>query len=221
MAVQSISDELDIQASVIGRPVVLEIVEERRPVGWDAMDFEVAKRKRKRMVDADERGWAVSKFGNEPPAESAARPVLARAGRRRNFFGSLRPRRRVNAQSFQAAGGSLCAEVVDAEVAFEMRHHRSCFGEFIDDGGKDVGGGGAGGGELRFHRVDQGHQLLHLRHDPALFGERHSSPSSSFSCLTTSATKSCEVSVGFVADEAGIPVARSARCCAPGQARAG
>ena len=43
--------------------------------------------------------------------------------------------------------------------------------EFGDEGGEEVRGGGAGGGELRFQRVHQGHQLLHFGHDPALFGE--------------------------------------------------
>ena len=45
-------------------------------------------------------------------------------------------------------------------------------GEFGDVGGEKVRGGGAGGGELRFQRVHQRHQLLHFGHDPALFGER-------------------------------------------------
>ena len=44
-------------------------------------------------------------------------------------------------------------------------------GEFGDEGREEVGGGGAGGGELRFQRVHQGHQLIHFGHDPALFGE--------------------------------------------------
>jgi hypothetical protein len=44
-------------------------------------------------------------------------------------------------------------------------------GEFGDEGGEEVRGGRAGGGELRFQRVDQGHQLLHFGHDALLFGE--------------------------------------------------
>lgn len=43
--------------------------------------------------------------------------------------------------------------------------------EFGDEGGEEVRGGGAGGGELLLQRVHQGHQLLHFGHDPALFGE--------------------------------------------------
>ena len=44
-------------------------------------------------------------------------------------------------------------------------------GEFGDEGGEEVRGGGAGGGELRFQRVHQGHQLLHFGHDSAWFGQ--------------------------------------------------
>lgn len=44
-------------------------------------------------------------------------------------------------------------------------------GEFGNEGGEKVGGGGAGGGELRFQRVYQCHQLLYFCHDQALFGE--------------------------------------------------
>ena len=43
----------------------------------------------------------------------------------------------------------------------EFRYH--CFGQ--------LRGSGAGGGELRFQLVHQGHQLIDFGHDPALFGE--------------------------------------------------
>ena len=38
------------------------------------------------------------------------------------------------------------------------------YGEFGDEGGKEERGGGAGGGELRFQRVHQRHQLIHFGH---------------------------------------------------------
>lgn len=43
--------------------------------------------------------------------------------------------------------------------------------EFGDEGREEVGGGGAGGGNLRFQGVHQGHHLLHFGKDPALLGE--------------------------------------------------
>ena len=49
---------------------------------------------------------------------------------------------------------------------------RSVGSQVRHEGGEEVGGGGAGGGELRFQRVHQGHQLLHFGRSPALFGER-------------------------------------------------
>lgn len=45
-------------------------------------------------------------------------------------------------------------------------------GELGDEGVEEVRGGGAGGGELSFQRVHQGHQLVHLRHNPLLLGKR-------------------------------------------------
>jgi hypothetical protein len=43
-------------------------------------------------------------------------------------------------------------------------------GEFYDEGFEEVLGGGAGGGELHFQLVHQGHQLIHFGHDAALLG---------------------------------------------------
>ena len=45
-------------------------------------------------------------------------------------------------------------------------------GRQVGDGGlEELGGGGAGGGELGFQGVHRGHQFIHFRHDPALLGE--------------------------------------------------
>jgi hypothetical protein len=43
--------------------------------------------------------------------------------------------------------------------------------EFGNEGEEEVRCGGAEGGELRFQRVRQGHQLIHFGHDRALFGK--------------------------------------------------
>lgn len=42
--------------------------------------------------------------------------------------------------------------------------------QFRDEGGEEFLPSGAGGGELLLQRVNQGHQLLHFGHDPALIG---------------------------------------------------
>ena len=43
-------------------------------------------------------------------------------------------------------------------------------GEFDDGGFEEFRGGVAGGSELGFQRVDQGHQFVHFRDDSALLG---------------------------------------------------
>ena len=137
IATQPIADEIDIRVIAVGRPMALEVVEKRGPVGWNQVDFEVAQRKRKRMVDADKRGRTVPKFGNEPFGEAAARPVLPRTGRRLDFRRRLRGSRRVKTQALQATRGRFRAGVVDAKVAVELRHKRSRDGGFGDEGGKE------------------------------------------------------------------------------------
>lgn len=44
-------------------------------------------------------------------------------------------------------------------------------GQLGHGGREEVPGGVAGGSELRLKLVDEGHQLVHLGHDPALFGD--------------------------------------------------
>ena len=45
------------------------------------------------------------------------------------------------------------------------------FGEFVDEGVEEVGGGGAGGGDLFFQFVYQSHQLIDFGDDTLLLGE--------------------------------------------------
>jgi hypothetical protein len=47
--------EIDIGVVLVGRPVPLEIVEERRPVGKQPMHLEITQREGKAVVDADQR----------------------------------------------------------------------------------------------------------------------------------------------------------------------
>ena len=56
VAHETIADEIDIGVVIVGRPVALEIVEERGPVRLESMHLEIAQRKRKAVVDADQRG---------------------------------------------------------------------------------------------------------------------------------------------------------------------
>ena len=64
-------------------------------------------------------------------------------------------------------------EELALRVALWSRDVRGGAGEreFGHEGGEKVRGSGAGGGEPRFQRVFQGHQLVHLEQDPAFLGE--------------------------------------------------
>ena len=58
-----------------------------------------------------------------------------------------------------------------ALYGYTARHRSRFSSEFGDEGFEEVRGGGARGGELRFQFGNQGHQLAHFGHDPALFCE--------------------------------------------------
>src|SRR5262249_6682251 len=53
VAHDALADEIDIGVVVVGRPMVLEIVEEGGPIELEAMRLEIAQRKGKAVVDAD------------------------------------------------------------------------------------------------------------------------------------------------------------------------
>jgi hypothetical protein len=57
------ADEFDSHRIAICGPVVMKVFEKCRPDVRDAMNLEVAKRKGKSMVYADEDGWVGMEFG--------------------------------------------------------------------------------------------------------------------------------------------------------------
>ena len=52
---KTITHEIDIGVRAIGGPMPLKVFEERRPVGRQPMRLEVAQRKRKPVIDANDR----------------------------------------------------------------------------------------------------------------------------------------------------------------------
>lgn len=116
------ADGIDGEVVVICWPVVLEVVEEGRPVVGQTVGIEVADGEREGVVDADEGRGAIEKFGGEPMGEAAAGPVFARAWGWRDFDWGRGWRCGVELQSGEAVCWGLCAGVVDAEVAGELRH---------------------------------------------------------------------------------------------------
>ena len=53
IAVEAITDKIDIGVVIIGGPVLLKVIEEGRPIRQQVISFEIPQRKRKGMVDAD------------------------------------------------------------------------------------------------------------------------------------------------------------------------
>lgn len=97
------ADEVDGDVVVICWPVVVEVVEERRPVVGQTVGFEVAEGEGEGVVDADE-GWgAMEECGGEPFGEAASGPVFAGAWGWRDFDWGRRGRSGVEPQSGETA----------------------------------------------------------------------------------------------------------------------
>ena len=73
---------------------------------------------------------------------------------------------------FLLASGELfeAGFVVETRL-LSVRHRSGLHRQFRDDGFHKGSASRAGGGELGFQLVHQGHQLIHFGHNPALFGE--------------------------------------------------
>jgi hypothetical protein len=55
VAMQTIADEVDVNVVAVGWPVALEVVEKGRPLWRNPVCLEIPNRKRKGVIDADER----------------------------------------------------------------------------------------------------------------------------------------------------------------------
>ena len=98
---RALTYEINVGVILVGRPMALEIVEEGRPVGLQAMHLEVAQRKRKAVVDADQRGRVLGQLVYQPFGDTASRPVFLRGWRRQNL-----DRRYIAARPDRLAGPS-------------------------------------------------------------------------------------------------------------------
>ena len=116
------ADGVDGDVVVICWPVVLEVVEEGRPVVGQTVGFEVAEGEGEGVVDADEGRGAMEEFGGEPFGEAASGPVFAWAWGWLDFEWGRRGSCGEEPQSGETASRGLSAGVVDAEVAGELGH---------------------------------------------------------------------------------------------------
>jgi hypothetical protein len=88
---------------------------------------------------------------------------------RRNRLLSIEFGNRV--KTWRVSFGDRFGDAMSDECPYRIRQRSAPSGEVGDDGVEQVCAGGAGGSELHFQLVDDGHQLIHFGHDPALFGE--------------------------------------------------
>lgn len=68
----ALAHEIDIGVIVVGRPMTLEIIEKGRPIGLEAMRLEIAQRKRKAMIDADQGRRVLGEPLHQPFRDAAA-----------------------------------------------------------------------------------------------------------------------------------------------------
>src|SRR5665213_281928 len=78
--------EVDVDVRFVGRPVLLEVEQEARPVPWEAVAVEILNGERESVVDTDDGRSLVTKLVAEPFGETTASPVPAWAGRRLNLY---------------------------------------------------------------------------------------------------------------------------------------
>lgn len=106
----------------VGGPVPLKVLEKRGPVGRQAMYLEVAQRKGKPVIDANDRRNVLREPLGQPVRNAASRPVLARAGRRRHLGRRGLADGALDAQALETGLGRLGAGIVYADVAGKRGH---------------------------------------------------------------------------------------------------
>ena len=103
--------EVDVGVRFVGRPVLLEIEQEVRPVSGKTVAVEVFEGKREPVVDADDgqcvlREFLAELFGKTPPS-----PVPAKARRRLNLLRRAGTLGNVNHEPVQPDSGACAPEL--------------------------------------------------------------------------------------------------------------
>jgi len=129
IAAEAVSDKIHIGVVLVGRPMKLEIVKERRPVRFEVVGFEIAEGERKAMVDAGQRRGILGQSFNQPfgdvlPAPIFSRRLCSRGLRRQHFDWRCVVLGQVYAQALQVRGRCLCSGIVDPDVSRENHFRR-------------------------------------------------------------------------------------------------
>jgi len=125
VAANSISHKLNVDVVLIGRPMYAEVVQESFPSTWKAVLLEIGARKRKRVVDAHQRGRLSAERRAQPFGQSPASPVPSWAWWWRHLHGRLRPAGDIGAQPLKARRRRFRSRVINPDVAREGGHFRN------------------------------------------------------------------------------------------------
>src|ERR1019366_5608897 len=118
----AVSDEVDIDMRFVGRPVLLKVEQEARPVPWEAVAVEILNGERESVVDTDDGRSLVTKLVAETLGEAASSPVPAWARRRLNLYRRADTLGNIDPEPLATGIRRLRAGVVDADVACELGH---------------------------------------------------------------------------------------------------
>src|ERR1017187_8758922 len=121
----AVSDEVDIGMRFVGRPVLLKVEQEARPVPWEAVAVEILNGERESVVDTNDGRSLVTKLVAEPLGEAASSPVPSWTGRRLNLYRFAGALGSVNPESPATGVCGLRAGIVYTDVPCELGHSNS------------------------------------------------------------------------------------------------
>jgi hypothetical protein len=118
---RAVANEIDVNV-LVGRPMMLEIIEEGWPVRLEAMNLEIAQREREAVIDADQRRHVLGQSLYQPFCNPAPGPIFP--GRRWRWYSDWQRVAfgLIDAQTLQARTRRPSLRVVDFDVSGKGGH---------------------------------------------------------------------------------------------------
>src|SRR5579875_108997 len=123
VSARAVPNEINACVLFVRWPMLLKIVQERRPILRETVLLEILQRKRKTVVNAYQRGDRLGYTLDEPLGNLFATPVPARAGRRRDFVRLGCAVRQVDAQALEAGLTRFSPGVINPDIPLKSRAH--------------------------------------------------------------------------------------------------
>src|ERR1035437_281899 len=121
----AVPDEVDVDVRFVGRPMLLKIEQEVRPISWKAVLLEVFDGEREAVVDANDGRRVSREFLAKPFSKTTPRPIQPGARWRLNLYRFAGASRPSTSEPIATGVRRLRARVVDADVAFKLCHASS------------------------------------------------------------------------------------------------